>query len=345
MKKSLLISGILLVFFVGGFAQQTAAPDQGNDEIVTDVTNSASTNEAVSNETATNAEPTNVVTEEKEVQGVSANVYNDGKIDYYGPGVKFVINAKDNGSGVKAVYYMADDGMFGLYEKPFGFMKEGRHVIAYKVKDNVGNVSSVKAYDFILDLTAPWVDLSSDKKPVILGNVVYVSSNYNFGISAMDNLSGVKSISYKIDDGTEQEYKGAFAPIGTNGMHKVTYKAEDNVGNVSEEKTFKYFMDINPPTIKIETSPAVYEKDGKKYISDSALISIIAKDNETKVSKIVYSIDGGDLIDYTHPFKLKAGAHKITAKAYDLVGNVSKELIFDVEVDAENPEGSLTTEQ
>lgn len=327
-KRLILVIFVLLAGTGLMFAQQTTAPDQ--EEAVTTETESSSSSAA-----------SEAVTEEKEVTAVEGIVYNDGNMDYASGDVKFVIEAKDEGSGVKMIYVMVDDSEFGVYENPIGFIEEGKHLIAYKVEDNVGNMSGTKFYEFILDKTAPETTLISDKKPVKIGDILYVGKNYNFGIFANDALSGVKSIEYKVDDGEMSEYSGPFAPVEESGLHKVVYTAKDNVGNVSMEKAYIYFLDINAPTLEFVVNPEPYNKDGEKYISDKTPIVIKAADGETGVAKIVYKIDEEEGKDYQYPIRLSAGKHTIKAKAYDLLGNESEEISLEINVDAQIPEAEL----
>ncbi len=325
MKRSLISIFVLFTGMGILFSQQTTAPDQERSSTKEKTTETKST----------------AITEEKEVKAVEGVVYNDGNMDYASGDVKFVIEAKDQGSGVKTIYVLVDDSDFGVYENPIAFLEEGKHLIGYKVEDNVGNMSKVKFYEFILDKTAPEVNLISDRKPVKIGDVLYVGSNYNFGIFAHDALSGVKSIEYKIDDEESQIYQGPFAPVQQSGLHKVEYFATDNVGNVSMAKTYIYYLDINAPTIEFVINPAPFEKDGIKYISDKTPIFIKAKDAETGISRIVYTIDGGEEKDYQYPIRLANGTRTIKAKAYDLLGNVSEEISLTLTVDAEIPEAEL----
>jgi hypothetical protein len=329
-----LFSGIVSVY-----AQTTTAPDQGTN---VNVTGGTSINPAETNMVSTNTAISNQVTEEKEVVATQGLVYNDGVMDYVSADVKFRIDAKnDQGSGVKAVYVMIDDSQFGLYEEPIGFFADGKHMIAYKVENNVGNVSPIKYYEFILDKTPPKVTLSSDKKVVMIKDISYVSSNVNFGIYAEDDYSGVKWIQFKMDDSADfTTYDKPFMPIVADGLHKVTYKASDNVGNVSQEQTYLFYMVLNPPKLDFSVEP-VFETNGNKYISPSTQIKIVATDPEVPVANIRYTIDDGQQMDYQNPLKLKGGTHTIKAKAIDLVGNESIEADLTVIVDATIPEAEL----
>ncbi len=333
-KRLLLVIVVLLAGMSLVFSQQTTAPDQeepASEEVQTEASSSSTASEAASE----------TITEEKEVTAVEGVVYNDGNMDYASGDVKFVIEAKDEGSGVKKVYVMVDDSDFGVYENPIGFIEEGKHLIAYKVEDNVGNMSGAKFYEFILDKTAPETILISDRKPVKIGDVLYVGANYNFGIFANDALSGVKSIEYKVDDGETVQYNGPFAPVEEGGLHKIVYSAQDNVGNVSIEKTYLYYLDINAPNVEFIINPEPFDKDGEKFISDKTPVIIKATDEETGILRIVYTIDDQEEKDYQYPIRLSAGKHTIKAKAYDLLGNESEEVTLELTVDAEIPEAEL----
>jgi hypothetical protein len=335
MKKSLfLIPVFLFGALAAAYSQDlTAAPDQSAVAVETN----GQTNIAAAAKPA----DTSTAATEKEVTPAAGIVYNDGKTDYASSDVKFVINAKDDVSGVKQIDVMMDDSQFGPYNNPVGFDQEGKHVLFYKVEDNVGNISPLKSYEFILDKTAPETEIVSDKKIIKIGDTVFTGSNNNFGILAQDAYSGVKSVTYAIDAAAEATYDKPLAPIGTNGLHQIVFSAADNVGNVSEKKTYMFYLDLNAPVVEFSVNPAAFVKDNVNYISGASLITIAAKDAETGVSVIRYSVDGGDYVVYAYPIKLAAGVHSVKAKAVDLVGNESAEVEYAVTVDASDPQADL----
>jgi len=324
MKKQ--VSVLLSLVAVLGFAQQTTAPDFPVTEAKT-------------------TQNTQVVTAERPVQATGSVVYNDGKMDYVGANAKFVITADDKGSGVKAIYIMVDNSLSGKYVDPVTFASEGKHTIGYRVEDNVGNLSPFAVYEVVVDLSAPEVKIASDKKVVAIGDALYVGKDTSFTLVANDKYSGVKQVEYAIGDGAFAAYRAPFALSGQTGLYTIRYRATDNVNNVSEVKTYTVFLDLNAPRVEMAVDPAVFEKDGVKYVPAGARVSLTASDAETGVAEVLYSLDGGDYVAYNFPVVLPAGTHTIKAKAVDLVGNVSEEVSLTLVVDADSPTGTLLPTQ
>jgi hypothetical protein len=58
-------------------------------------------------------------------------------------------------------------------------------------------------------------------------------------LTATDAQSGVDSVEYSLDDGAWTAYTGPVV-VGTAGPHSARYRATDNAGNVSAEKTVTF---------------------------------------------------------------------------------------------------------
>ncbi|MCX7883196.1 MAG: hypothetical protein N2314_08250 [Brevinematales bacterium] len=323
MKKRM--SVLLFMVAAVGFGQRTTAPD-------------------FPTQASTNARPA-VVTPERPVQATGSVVYNDGKVDYVGANAKFVISAEDKGSGVKAIYIMVDNSLSGKYGDPITFATEGKHTIGYRVEDNVGNLSAFKMYEVVVDLSAPETKIASDKKVVAIGDALYVGKNTLFTLVANDKYSGVKTVEYAIGDAAFGVYNGAFGLPNQNGLYTIRYRATDNVGNVSEVKTYTVYLDLNAPKVEMTVDPAAFEKDGVKYVPAGARVSVSASDAETGVAEVLYSLDGAEYVAYNFPVVLTPGTHTLKVKAVDLVGNTSEEVSLTLVVDADEPTGSLVPTQ
>ena len=270
----------------------------------------------------------------KEKIVASTKIHNDDKNVYVSPDTKFTLEVAEDGVGAKAIYYSVDGADIKSakeYKVPISVKGEGKHHIYYWVLDNLGVTSKVLVYEFFLDSTGPEAKIKSSKnKSKRLQGLLYVANSEEFVIQATDNLSGVKSIEYSLDDGEFKEYSAPIVADFDYGKHKLSYRAIDNVGNISEVKELSIFVDNKAPIVDIKVKPEVFVKDDKKYVSDRALFSVEAEDHDIGVNNILFSVDSEELAPYAIPFNLvkyEAGPHTITAKVIDFAGNETTETL------------------
>ncbi len=179
--------------------------------------------------------------------GYTGNAYrgDDGKL-YVSSSTKFAITSRDALSGVKEIKVEKDGETAGTYKFPFSIEQEGDHVINYWAVDNVGNVENKKSFSVFVDTTAPDVKIVSSKEPVNINGTLYVSGDYIFTIETNDTASGVSQVLVSVDG---MPYKKYTSPIVflTPGTHTISAVAVDNVGNVSDEITAEFVVDVLPP--------------------------------------------------------------------------------------------------
>ena len=82
----------------------------------------------------------------------------------------------------------------------------------------------------------------------ILDGEVYIS-DVTVMFSATDDISGVASTTYKLDDGLWTTYGDPFL-VSTEGSHILSFYSIDNAGNAEEEKTCEFTIQY-PPDINI----------------------------------------------------------------------------------------------
>ncbi len=334
MKKMLSIVAVLLMASTS-FGQQG---EKKKAEQKQQVSEQSQTNQV--QEQQTEQTQTQEVTQEKEITAQAGEekvvLFNDGEFDYAPAGVKFVIEAKDEGSGVKNIYFSVNGGPFAQYSDPIALTKEGKNSIIYRVVDYVGNVSPDKTYSVVMDFTPPEVFLNPSQNFYVRGDKLFASSNYTYSFSAVDNLSGVKAIYYKVDDGDYSEVKDV-VKLEAKGSHTISFKAEDNVGNESKEKSVSVVVDGDAPVVEIVPSVKPFEKDGVKFFGAGVSFSVSAKDSGSGVAKILVAVDSDEFSVYTTPVYLPAGKHKVRAKAVDNVGNESEEVVYEAVIDVDSP--------
>ncbi|GHF30732.1 DUF1080 domain-containing protein [Streptomyces griseoluteus] len=149
-------------------------------------------------------------------------------------------------------------------------------------------------------------------------------------VSASDDASGVKSVEYAVGaDGPWQAYT---APVVVDqvGSHTVRYRATDQAGNVSAEKSVTFSV-VAPPTDDTtapETSATVSgEKDADGNYLTMATVTVTASDTGSGVNTIEYALGtDGAWQPYTAPVMVHAvGSHTVRYRATDKAGNASAE--------------------
>lgn len=253
---------------------------------------------------------------------------------------KIYIEAKDDKSGIKNIFYRIDS----MPEKKYlpkqtiimDKYNDGEHTLYFYAVDNVGNKESMQTFKFYLDKTAPITvsDILGDK--FIVGDEIYFSGRTKMKITSMDNKSGVKEVLYSIDNEKFKEYETPFYMPNTPGWHTVKYFATDNTDNVSKDeftdaymeykmKIDRIFVDLTGPTIKHEIIGSRYIRNDTVYIGPYSKIKLSATDKESGLKHISYSIDGVlKETKYDKPFaldKYTTGEHEIEFFAYDNVNN------------------------
>ncbi len=105
---------------------------------------------------------------------------------------------------------------------------EGLHWITATFA-NIAGVESQASAQVLVDLTPPVTAVGGAPIGVSPGPV-------NLTINAYDALSRVTSISYRVDGGSVQTYRGPFTVSG-DGVHRIEHWATDEVGNTSPHAT------------------------------------------------------------------------------------------------------------
>ncbi len=182
----------------------------------------------------------------------------DGKL-YISGSTGITITAVDALSGVKRTEYSIDGGPWMAYRAVFTMSSSDgeTHTIRYRSMDNVNNLEDAAELVVILDKTPPQTAISASD-PMIDGVINTVSPSTFFTLSAVDALSGVRSVSYRIASGAWQAYTGSFSLAGLKaGQHAIGYKAVDTVLNEEAEKTVTVRLIVLDVTKKISTEPVV----------------------------------------------------------------------------------------
>jgi len=276
---------------------------------------------------------------------------------YYGKGLKVNLDAKDSGSGIESTFIAVNNSKdYKSFSTQLNIDKEDENIINYYSIDNVGNSETIKSKKIIVDLTAP--TSTFELVGEIENNVL--SPNAKIILKSEDNLSGVKTIKYKIGDGT---FKSYHKPISlseiTDGDIEVFFYASDNVNNTELEKStnsestdsgtdqgasLKLYVDKIAPEVTATIKGDKY-KGNYLFVSERTEVEVVATDNKAGVEKITYGVNTKSRTnEYVDPFKLlpTSGVQYVNYSAIDKVKNWAKAQSKTVYLDKTAPTTSVS---
>lgn len=246
-------------------------------------------------------------------------------------------------SGIKSIKYRLEGATkqgWREYTTPVKITNKGITFITTKIEDNAGNISEKT---FIIKI----------------------------GVDGINGISGIKKIEYKLQGAIETDWQTYTEPLELtgNGFLMIMARAIDKAGNVAEDISYVqavilgnsgidkilYKLDgatkqdwteySNVFTIKNKgiTSILVKALDKAGNIAYENSVAKIGFENVTpsEIGRVEYKLTGAteqDWTEYTAPFYIEnEGITYITARAYDVVGNVSEEVSGQVKLDKTAP--------
>lgn len=161
-----------------------------------------------------------------------------------------VLWAEDTLSGVQNIYIKLDDNPYIAYTEPVRISEEGLHRAEAYAVDNVGNKTPTYTVEGYVDNSPPIIAIIPEEDLISVNGKYYTNRDNEFFVRATDRYSGVKAIYISIDDSPFALYSGPFR-IQSQGLHKITAKAVDNLGNESDEVSLSFYVDVKPPIPEI----------------------------------------------------------------------------------------------
>ncbi|MDR6880826.1 LamG-like jellyroll fold domain-containing protein [Bacillus sp. 3255] len=215
----------------------------------------------------------------------------DGTNGWYVHPVTVSLDAYDNLSGVSGIEYSYDGGNTWLaYSAPVTVSLDGNYVLAYRSKDQAGNLEATKTTSFKLDATAPEVAVTG---------VVYGSHSDAGDIAPVvilkDNLSGVA------DSKTQATLDGMPYQPGESmelyelplGTHTLVVNGSDLAGNTgSQAVVFQTYASI---------------EGLKKLVTRFAASEWI--DNGGIANSLQKKLEHGELQSFIHEVNAQSGKH------------------------------------
>jgi hypothetical protein len=119
---------------------------------------------------------------------------------------------------------------------------DGVYNVRSRSRDLTGNVEAPKLTIVMIDSTAPVTTATTHSVGGKKGQISVVVS-----FAASDNLSGVASTEYSLDNGSHWKTGNALA-LNESGTYTILFRSTDVAGNVEKRNSIKLNVNVNPPT-------------------------------------------------------------------------------------------------
>lgn len=252
---------------------------------------------------------------------------------YASKGTLVSLEATDNKSGVKQLFYSVNGGTEQIYTAPFTLpAKQGAYSIRYRAIDQLGNVGATFTNSQIsaiyIDDTPPVVTHSVSTPKIYTRDTLFVTDKALFTIKSFDAESGGAIVDYKLDNDEEITYEKPFG-VSREGKHSISYSGTDLVNNSAVKKAF-FVVDNSAPEIfmhtsleKIGTQKLVAKEQEIPIYASGTSFYMAATDKSVGTKAIFYSLNQQTEVLYTQPVKLVTkGIHALKIRAIDYLGNV-----------------------
>lgn len=230
----------------------------------------------------------------------------------------FIYTATDDRSGVDVVM-CHQGGSFATCANPKTFtnLPDGNHTFQIYARDRAGNQSATVQYTYRVDTTKPIVQITSGP------DVLTRSSTAPFTFTATDPNGGtIARIECQIDGGGYTDCTSPKTYLNVqDGSHLFQVRATDDVGNVSDVKSYSWTVDSTGPAISFLRQPAPVVKVG-----DPMPIHFVVTDDGSGVKTVRCGLNGAmDNCDAEMRINLEVGVGSYVARveATDNLGNTS----------------------
>lgn len=149
-------------------------------------------------------------------------IYRSSKLYYSGNNILISLKSTDSESGVAQKYYSINGENYLEYTDSILILNDGEKKLKYYSTDKVGNIEQAKETIFYVDNTAPKTSYTIEGK------------QKKIKLSSEDNLVGIKSIYYTINDGSKQLYKKPITTKQLSSQDKISFYAIDYLNNTEQ---------------------------------------------------------------------------------------------------------------
>ncbi|OFZ78507.1 MAG: hypothetical protein A2583_05465 [Bdellovibrionales bacterium RIFOXYD1_FULL_53_11] len=252
--------------------------------------------------------------------GVSPTTIN-GK-NFLSDSVAFSVAAQDDYSKVRQTWVVID-GKQQLYIRPVYFLQEGPHTFGYYSVDNTGNKEPLKSISIHTVSSTPRTAARTASRVVNMGGINYARSDFQLLIDSQPNVAGIEKVEYKVDQ--EADYKPYIEAVrfSAPGLHTVSYRSIDRVGNAEPAKSYNVFITDTAPETALSTAQPLIVRDGVTYSPSPNVVTLNVGKTPVGVKNILVSVNDGAFQPYTAPITLNSNQKvmKIAYKSVDRLDN------------------------
>jgi hypothetical protein len=214
-------------------------------------------------------------------------------------------------------------------------LASGPQKFEVRALDRAGNASSTTAYDWMIDLGAPTVEIT--KTPTPYSNLTQAV----FEFVGTDDSGPIASYSCKVDSGVAVACSSPFtsAPGLTQGSHTFSVIGTDGAGNASSPAMYSWVVDTTLPILTITSKPAPITKTKTADF-------VLSATDANGIDSIECQIDGAGYKPCTTTVNfanLTDGNRKFDARAKDRAGNVSAVASYSWAIDTSKPTLTVTS--
>lgn len=235
------------------------------------------------------------------------------------------LEAVDNLAGVNAVYVQLNDlpphpytGEVTLGE--LGNLNEGPNTLYYYSVDNVGNTEQKKQVHINADLKGPKASISWNGAFHPKDSLIYIHPKTTLSLAAHDDEMEIGEIRYRLNGGTFPYSE----PLQLDSLSRaeIEFWAYDVLANRGGTEKIKIEVDRNTPSASHSISGNVIESEKGFILGHNAEITLSARDANSGVASIFYSINEGGWQPYHLPVRFReSGEKNVSYYSVDHVGN------------------------
>ncbi len=265
----------------------------------------------------------------------------EGNNGWYQSPVSVALNATDNLTAVDYMMYRLDDGAWKQYNETIYVTMEGMHNLSFYSVDTAGNNEQISTNTFKIDATPPAIEyMIIPSTPG--GDQGWYVNPVHIGFSTTDNISGLDSQYYQINDSQWQPLMYNNISLWEDGIYTIGYRALDKAGNNASIIPFTISIDGTPPN----TNASLAGTAGNNgWYTGNVIVTLNAVDNTSGINITHYQIDDGDWQQYQDAFVVSGdGNHTIRYYSVDTAGNTELNETVMVAIDGTEPATAATAD-